>query len=54
MKTLLELVYIRDRMDAVLAAGIDSEVRFCVELARAEVLNAIRAQSCTSEILEVA
>lgn len=54
MKTLLELVYIRDRMDAVLAGHVDANVRFCVELSRAEVLNAIRAQSFTPEILEVA
>jgi hypothetical protein len=54
MKTLLELVYIRDRMDAVLAGNVDANVRFCVELSRAEVLNAIRAQSFTPEILEVA
>lgn len=54
MKTLTELVVMRNRMDAILAGPIDANVRFCLELARAEVVRAIRAQSLTREILEVA
>lgn len=54
MKTLLELVYLRDRMDCLLAGELGENVRFCLEQARYEVLDAIRAQSFTSEVLEVA
>jgi hypothetical protein len=54
MKTLLELVSLRDRLDSLLAGDLGENVRFCLEQARYEVLNAIRAQSFASEILEVA
>lgn len=54
MKTLSELVKLRDDVDAILAGEIDANVRFCLELARGEVVRAIRAQSLTREILEVA